>query len=231
VALDPALNAVITGANLRVFHAVQLTLPSRTVRLIDGSGVVSFPVNGVARTFDADDAIFGTLATVGTVTESFADQAARLSITLLPPTSSALGELADPELQGSPVRVWFGVVNPTTGAVEGVHEMWAGRIDVANIDLDQENRSIEIECSGTLDWLFLSDEFARLNSAWHTSIWPEETGLDGVWDATVEPYWGGEAPQATNNQGAPPHGLGGFWHTKIGQWLLGNLGAYKLLRG
>lgn len=206
--MDASLTSALDQSFIRAFFAVQVKLTNGSnINLIDGSGEVTFNVDGEAVTFDGDDAIYGSLASAKSLEDTVASDAPRFTFGIMPPSSTATAELANPRHQGSPVRVWFGVVNDMTGAVVGVPELlWVGRLDYAKTQLAENTQLVEIESVSAFDRLFVAEEGARLNGRWHQRIWPGETGLDYNIDALGEIFWGIAAPSAATVR-APSGGL------------------------
>ena len=203
--MDSVLLSAATSSFLRSFFAVRVELKSGPViNLIDGSGVVTFD----GKTFTGQDATFGSLASANAVAERVASEAPQFSFTIMPPNTNALGTLNDPVQQGSRVFAWWGLVNDVTGAVIGVPELlWTGRLDYVKANYSEHVMACELVTVSAFDRLFASEEGQRLNGEWHKSIWPGETGLDYVYDATSEVYWGQEAPAKAS---AVTYGGGGF---------------------
>lgn len=197
MSLNAQLKAALENQSLRVFHAVEINFraTSTFVRLIDGTGVVAFPVDGTVRTFDGRDEIFGTLAALSSIREEIATEAPTISVTLLPYSLDAFGEINRPEQQGSMVRIWWGLVDDFTGQVIGSPELiWTGRLDIVNSTIDANAMSCELSVVSAFDRLFLADEGQCLNGTWHKSLWPGQTGLDFNIQATVQIVWGADAP-------------------------------------
>lgn len=190
------LNALTSQSHLRFFTALRIELNSgQIINLIDGSGVVVFPVDGAATTFSGKDDTFGTIAAEQSISERIAEESPTFAFSLLPAGELAIGTLMDPLQQESRVRVWLGLVNDDTGAVIGEPElMWDGRLDTAQTNYSSSMMIAEIETVSAFDRLFVAEEAARLNGVWLRSIFPTDDGLDYVYDATTEVYWGIEAP-------------------------------------
>jgi hypothetical protein len=193
--MDGALVTASTASVLRQFIAVRVELNSGSeINLIDGRGVVTFPVDGSNVTFTGSDPIYGSLATASSIEERVADQAPRFTFTIYPPNETALGSLMQPSQQGSRVRVWWGLVSEDTGAVIGTEAIWSGRFDTCKANAGPNQLGAEIDTVSAFDRMFVAEEGARLNGVWHKSIWPNETGLDYVYNAQQSIYWGSEAP-------------------------------------
>lgn len=198
MALNPTLAAALEGQAIRQFTAIRIEFSDAyVINLLDGSGTVTFTVDGSPVTFTGRDPTYGMLASATTLRETIATESPRFTFSLMPPTADAVGSLADPAHQGSPVRVWWGVVNEMTGAAIGVPELlWAGRLDFVKTILAEGSLIAEVETVSAYDRLYVVEEGARLNGVFHKSIWPGETGLDFVVAAGLTQYWGTEAPAA-----------------------------------
>ena len=194
---------------LRVI-AIRIELPSATINLLDGNGMVRFPVGGVMTTFTGSDQNFGTLTFLGAVSEQIAQESPTFSVSLSPHTPTGIGQLCQPENQGSPVHVWFGTVNEATGAANGDPELlWSGRFDTAKLSSGDNVQTVEIDTVSAFDRLFAAEENTRLNGVWHRSIWPGETGLDFVIAGLANPHWGVTGPVRGGGSTVTPGGGGG----------------------
>ena len=210
MAIDGALSVALGAHTIRSFTAVRIELPdNETINLIDGSGVVSFIVDGVDTSFTSKDPIYGVINTVSNVTEAFATSAPRLTVSLLPPSSDAIGALSAPLTQGSKVRVWAGVVNEATGLVIGAPELtWIGQLDTAKTTTGESGRVIELDVASAFERLFVTLESERLNKVWHRSHNPTENGMDYNIAALLDPIWGADAGKARPGSGATGGGGG-----------------------
>ncbi len=206
MALDTAHSAELEKSHFTRFTAVQITLPTYVIRLLDGAGFCSFPVGGQVQTFNGSDPIFGTLANIGSISEAQANSSPRLDIYLLPPTTDALGYLANPNTQGSKVMVWEGALNVTTGQVIGSPALlWSGRIDQPEITAAQGSRMIRLDTCGALERLFVSTETDALNVTFATHMFGEgQTGLAGNVDAMAPLPWGRAGEQPITYGGLSP---------------------------
>lgn len=205
MALNITLDAAIQAQAIRVFTAVQIALPltgsyaAYNINLIDGAGSVTFVAAGVSTTFTGEDPTFGTLGTISGVNESIATEAPHLSITLLPPTATAVGQLNQPLYQGAPVKIWFGLVNELDGSVIGVPELlFSGQLDTAKTTAQTHTRMVELDVSSVFERMFLASEGDRLTDRWHQTIRPGETGLSLNNAALVDPMWGAETAKTSS---------------------------------
>ena len=189
MALSPAMDTALQGQFVRAFFALKITLPDYTIRLIDGSGFATF--NG--ETYRGSDDTYGVIAGIEAISESIATDAPDLAISLSPPSTSAFVALNNPALQGSPVMVFFGVLNDQTGTVIGSPELlFSGELDFCQSTSDQGSRLIEMFVKSVFDRLMVPNEGERLNDEWHQSIWPGETGLALAVESLTAPIWGGQ---------------------------------------
>jgi hypothetical protein len=115
--MDASLNSALDQSFVRSFVAIQIKLTNDSViNLIDGSGEVSFAVDGATVTFDGDDAIYGALATAKSFEDTVASDAPRFTFSIMPPSATATAELANPKHQGSLVRVIVRVCGQCRGS-------------------------------------------------------------------------------------------------------------------
>lgn len=189
MALHPDMATGLLAPSLLTFVAVQISLPTGTIRLIDGSSTVTF----AAGTFTGSDPIGGTLKSISAISESLATEAPRIQIGLYPPSTGAIADIAAVNAQGSPVMIWFGLVEPTTGAVIGQPVLrFRGMTDVVREFASPVERYVEIDCGTVFDRMLVGAEAARWIDSEHQSIWPGEDGLAHIAKATQFPQWGTE---------------------------------------
>lgn len=196
MALEANLNAALSSKYVRAFMAIQIALPAvggnpaYSINLIDGSGSVTFPIDGVNTTFTGQDANFGSIDTIGTIAESVATEAPSISLTLLSPT---IGQISDPRYQGAPVRIWIGSVDDNTGNVIGSPERrYKGWLDTAVTSHGMNSQKTTLNIASVWDRLFISSEGFRLNAARHRQLFPGEGGLDNAVEASGQIPWGVE---------------------------------------
>src|SRR3546814_11671339 len=80
--------------------------------------------------YKGEDATFGTLAAISTLSEEIGEEAPEISIELYPPNASAMATLCNPNMQGSQVSIFVGAVDPTSGLIIGQPEVkFLGEID------------------------------------------------------------------------------------------------------
>lgn len=190
-ALTPALEAALSGASPLVFGAVEINLPGYDLCLLDGAGVLSFG----GKTYRGRDPVYGVLAAIEDIGDGVTEQAPSVGITLLPASDAAAASLAAPTMQGSPVAIYIGAVDPASGAViPDPHLLFLGELDVPTLKSGPNSRSLEYEVVSVFERFFDDDEGARLSDGFHRSIWPDERGFVFVTGVTETVYWGMDAP-------------------------------------
>ena len=215
--LTPQLDAALRGDQLFPFGAITMSLPGYEVNLLDGAGTLSFG----ARTFVGHDDTFGTISEVEDLTDGTGDAAPAFSLTLLPASDAAAGTLAAPQMQGSPVYVWIGAVDPASGMpVPDPYLIFVGELDVPTLQSDEHSRSIEYEVTSVFERLFEDDESSRLSPGYHQSIFPGQLGLAYVTGVDQPVYWGVPGAQtsvAVGGAGALFGGVGGYLLQRVQQ--------------
>lgn len=192
--LSAGLAAALAADRAIVFGAVRMALPGYTVRLLDGSGVVTFG----GETYTGEDATFGVLASVGGLTDGIGDEAPAFDVTLTPPGATAASTLATAAMQGAAVQLWMGAIDRDTGLPLGdPYLAFAGEIDVPVIRAGADGRAVDYQVVSATERLFAEDEGAKLSDSFHQSIWPGETSFFDVTGIEQTIYWG-QAPVASN---------------------------------
>lgn len=186
------LEAALGQSSVLIFVALEVELPGHTIRLLDGSGAVTFD----GKTFSGRDATYGTLGGVEPLTDGTDGETPVLTITLLPPTNTAAATLCGPALQGAAVSLWFGAADPATGAAIDAPELvFVGALDVPVLKVDSSGRALEIEVASVLERFFRDDEGARLTDAFHQKCRPGEKGFEYVTEVQRQLPWGSDQPR------------------------------------
>lgn len=189
MALTSGLDTALQQSEATVFIAVRIELANATINLVDGAGVVSFPVNGSTVTFSNEDPIAGSLQSVGQINESLSTEAPRVTVTLSPSDTGGIADLADVLVQKSPCYIWSGAVNPVTGAVVGFEMLFAGKLDTTKVTSSGATRFVELDVVSGIDRLFIAGEGNRLNQGWLTKAFPSETGLRFMSAVSTPALW------------------------------------------
>lgn len=190
----PQLDTALQGFSPLVFGAVEILLPSYNLRLLDGAGTLSFS----SKTFVGRDATYGVLAAVDAIRDGAGDQAPSVTITLLPSDDAAAVDLAEASMQGSPVSIWVGAVDPATGLVIPDPDLvFFGELDQPTIKASDNSRSLEWTVVSVFDRFFDLEEGQRLASGFHQSVWAGELGMDFVTGVDEDIYWGVERKKSS----------------------------------
>lgn len=175
-----------------MFGAVEILLPSYSLRLVDGPAVLSFG----GHSFVGRDATYGVLGAVSSYTDGVDNNAPSLTVTLFPPGNAAMAALAAPTAQGSQVSIWVGCVDTATGLVVDAPDLcFIGELDFATQNVDLNTRSLDLAVVSIFDRFFDQDEGARLNNGFWKSVWSTDAGLEFVSQVQRQLPWGSDAPR------------------------------------
>lgn len=189
--LTTEMDTALAGPAPLLFVGVQIDLPDYTLRLLDGSGFVTF--NG--GTFVSRDPVFGTLAAAEEIGDGVGDEAPAIGLTLLPASDAAAAALASPAMQGSMVQIFVGCIDRATGlAVPDPELVFVGELDVPTLRSGQNGRSLDFDVVSTFERFFADDEGARLSDGFHKSVWAGEEGLGFITGVEETVYWGMDGP-------------------------------------
>ena len=180
-------------ASLLVFVAVEIALATGGfLRLLDGAGAVSF----AGRSFISLDPVYGVLAGLEPITDGFGDNAPALNVIINPPTADAAAVLAGEAMQGQPLLIWIGVLNPATGAVVPDPVLvFVGDVDQGVLGVGLGTRTITLNCVSIWERLFDDAQGVRLSNAYHQSAYPGELGFEYVTAIQRQLPWGSDSPR------------------------------------
>lgn len=206
MAMNPAMLAALQAKNPTLVHLVRIELPGKTIRLLDGSGYVTWG----AEVFQGSDPEFGTIAGFGDFYETEGTESPRQEISLLVSNNGPLADLTSPSAQGSPVSIYAAVVSRDTGQLIGIPDArFIGEIDDASVQFNKNGRLLTIELSTVWELLFDNNEGARWNDTFWKYLYGTNAGaFVGVTNVDKELYWGYKGPQ--NGSGGGYSGGGGF---------------------
>lgn len=177
-------------------YAVEILLPNRAIRLIDGAGFVRFNTGDQVHEFSGSDDVYGVLAAADNLSDGFGDNAPSFNFSLLPATDGATLSLSNPVNQLSPVRVWAVTRNPQTNEVIGAYLRFNGFFDFAVTDGSSQEITIDMQCITHSELFFRNNEGVTLSNSFHQSIWPGENGFRFVTGIQRSIIWGpGDRPQ------------------------------------
>ena len=196
--LPAAMQAVQDTPVLRLFFAMEIDLPAtadlpaKTLRLLDGSGAVSWG----GMTFVGVDGDYGTWIGCEQITEQVATEAPKFALTLGPLTDEAQQQMGQPAAQGSAVTLYGGYLDPVTLQPIGTPEtVWNGLLDIGNITLGPNQRTIALDVYCAAELMMQTDDGSKLTSSWHNQFYPSELGFQFVDFVTHPVPWGAQGPR------------------------------------
>lgn len=198
MALPAAMQAVQDDPVLLLFYAVAIDLPAtadlpaKSLRLLDGSAVLSF----LGSTWVGADGDYGAIAGCDSVEESVATEAPKFGLTLMPLSDEAMQQIGAPPAQGSPITIYEGYLNLATGQpVCDPEVIWYGLLDIGHIIVGKNTRSITIDVMCAAELMMLTDNGSTLSSSWHNEFFPGEQGFSFVDSITHPVSWGAQGPR------------------------------------
>jgi hypothetical protein len=187
--MDAALVTALQAPAPTVCWLVQIDLPSGTARLTN-AGEVAFD----GAVYRGSDPLLGAFSSISGLRDGAATTTTRVDVVVLPRSDQAVADLTDPQAQGSRVRIWFGAINPATGALSGEPELkFDGELDKAGFTVGA-SWSITLECGTQAERQLEPNEDWRLNHPFHSGIWAGETGLINVTNVAKKIYWRMDSP-------------------------------------
>lgn len=178
---------------------IKIELPGATLRLCDG-GAFTF----AGEDYASRDPVFGTIGSVASLKEGIGDTLPALSITLLPPSTSAAVQLATPGNQTAPVTFWLAEYDPATGQIATADVQFTGFVDQAIVINGGGEMRIDMSIVSLAERLFEGNIGNTLNPTFHKSVWPGETGHDNATALELQVAWGTERPPQKTTMTAQP---------------------------
>lgn len=192
MALTPEMEAALQQYGVTPFLAIRITLPTYTIRILDGAATLVI----AGETFTGSDPTYGTLASVDSTASGIVSEAPNMRIVMNPPTNTAAADLADPLVQGSPVSLLIGLVNPLTGiVVPSPMTEFYGELDLPILHVDHGSRQLEYEIVSVFERMFEIGEGVAFSNSFHKSIYPGEDGLQYVTGVGIQIPWGADSPR------------------------------------
>lgn len=194
MSMSPAMLAALQSRNPLLAHFLEIELPGRTIRLLDGSGFARWG----DKVFTAEDAEFGKIAGFGEFTEAEGVEAPRQTVQLLPASNAALAALTAPGAQGSPVTIYAAAIDRQTGHVIGEPDVrFVGELDDAGLNHAQNSSLLELELSTIWERLFDDNEGHRWNDAFWTYLYGSGArAFQHVTNAGEKLFWGYNGPSS-----------------------------------
>lgn len=174
---------------LSVTGLVKIEFPGHELRLCDG-GFIDW---GADR-YTSKDSVFGTIGGLEAVSEGVGEEVPVFNLTLLPPGDTAASMLAAPGYQAARARFWFAVYDVDTGLLVGTPDLqFDGQIDQITLGFGRGVRTMDVSIVSNTARLLERNIGNSLNSAFHKSVWPGETGHDNADGIGRQVAWGVEA--------------------------------------
>lgn len=197
MALDPVMKGAMQQPYFISAYLMEIELPTYSIRILDGSGEIRWG----QRTFYGSDPIFGTLAAIDPIQEQIGTEAPLMRMKFLPQSTFSTANITAPINQGSPISIWWAVVDRSTGSVIGEPYLcFSGELDTAEIDIDQTETNVTMDVASVWERLFQNQEGKRLNNANHQRVWAEratsERGFEFVVAIQRNEPWGYDGPRA-----------------------------------
>lgn len=182
---------------------VKIELPTHTLRYCEGG---FFRWGG--ELYRSKDDVFGSIGSVTDLSEGVGEEVPVFEITFLPPGTTPPAHLSQPGYQTSPARFWLAQYDVDTGLLVGTPELqFEGELDQTAIEFAADSRTVEMTVVSAAARLLERNIGNSLNSSWHKSVWPGETGHDQATGLGRSVAWG-VASQGGGSTGGG--GGGGF---------------------
>lgn len=190
--MTAAMQAALRAINPVVVGLVEVNLPGYDLRLLDGASQVNWGGNR----FVGRDPVYGSWISSDSFSDGMGDEAPAMSIQLAPSSEASAAELTAAEVQGSRARIWFAVIDKTTGGlVPDPLLLFEGVLDQPSLDVDKRKLTLDYDLVTAFEGLFLDDEGIRLSDAHHQAVWPGEKGLEYMTGTNRTIIWGpGDRP-------------------------------------
>lgn len=195
--MDAAYEAALQAKAPVTATLIRLAIPDIGPICLTDGGFVDYDGGAGVETYYGDHATVGLFSQVSSVKDGIGGQSSRIDITILPRDDEAMAALGSPLVQGSPVWWWEGAINPLTGRLIGDPLLkFVGEIDKPRLGVG-DNWALVLECGTEAERQLEPNDNWRLNPAFHTTIWPDETGLNDVTGVRRPIYWRMASPNGS----------------------------------
>ena len=190
--LTPQMRAALEATDPLCVALLEINLPDYDLRLIDGASEVPWG----DKLFVGRDPVYGVWSASDAFGDGIGDQVPAMGFTLLPAAIEDAGRLTAPNVQTSRTRVWFGVIDKTTGGlIPNPYQLFEGEMDQPTLTVGKGVLELEYTVASAFERLFLSDEGNRLSDSFHQLRWPGERGLEYMTGLVRQIIWGpGDRP-------------------------------------
>jgi hypothetical protein len=191
--MDSALETALEADGPLVFWAIEIAADGFTLRLLDGSGVVSLG----GHTFLGEDPNYGTWDGPPEFGDGITSDAPTLACTLRPPSDAVAVALLDALPQGTAVNIYFGALNRSTGALIGYDNRGEFEVDVAILAAGKNVSGIGLDLVSIWERFFEVDEGLGLTDGAWQSIYSGEKAFEYVSVVQRQLPWGSDGPRAS----------------------------------
>lgn len=172
-----------------IIGLMKIEFPDHTLRLCDG-GFIQWG----DETYRAKDAKFGALGSVEGLSEGVGEEVPVFEITLLPPSTTPVGELSKPGYQTSASRFYLAEYDVDAGTLVGTPALqFHGQVDQTELRFGRGTLELSISIVSNAARLLEQNIGNSLNPSWHKSVWAGETGHDQATSLERQVAWGVEA--------------------------------------
>jgi hypothetical protein len=168
---------------------LKIELPDRTLRFCDG-GFIEYE----GEMYRGEDEIFGTIGQLRTMAESVGDIVPALTVTLLPPDTTAAIEISQPGNQTARARIIIAEYDPETGLPITGRTEFDGQLDQTVLTAGGGRKDLTASIVSLGERLFERNIGNTMNPQWHKSNFPGELGHDNATGLGRPVAWGTEAP-------------------------------------
>lgn len=196
---------------------LQIVLPDHTIRWCDGAFFIHD-----GNVFRGRDSIYGTVAKVDTLQEGVGDSVPALTMTILPPDSTAAADLSSAGNQTARVTFMLAEYDYDTGVITSADVQFNGQVDQSVFTIGRGVRKLDMSVVSLVERVFERDIGNTLNPTFQKSIWPDDTGHDQATGLAVAVAWGTERPTGGGGVG----GYGGYGGGSRGGTIYTNLREY-----
>lgn len=187
--MDPLLVTHIKAGGPLV-HLVTAILPDATIRWTLEGGFVAWDGNIWA----ARDATYGALDSISEITDGIDDDAAPVTLGIIPPTLSSIADLASADAQGAAVTIHLAGIDRETGLIAGEpYLLFIGELDQPRL-LDGRERRLEYDILPADAFGLQPNEEQRQSDAFHKSIWTDERGYEHQTEGRKIVFWRDDDP-------------------------------------
>lgn len=207
--MDANLKQDLRGHSPLVFGAIEIVMPSETLRLSTG-----LPVSIEGQPYAPKHAVYGSLGRVEGIEDGIGDTVPAPTVEMLVATDAGVVGLSAATAQGSKVRVWFGSIDRSSGLVVGVQQVFSGIMDTAELNPHASGKRLELHLLTTLALALEPKDHRRCSDSFHQSVWPGERGMRRRADLRRKFAWRSNQPGAgytysSDGSASPAPGRGG----------------------